>query len=204
MDKQQAVPTAAEALKEAHDTIKWMWDNMSVDNKDLQNDAHDRPANTLRVIELAQEVWQYPSDAVEFAEWIKENGFEYNNDGNWERPSQSHAWFTTYKLYKLFNPSGAAPQPDPKCECCQGKGFLAVKEKQTDWTYRMDCPYCEARNDAMEETLSQRPVAPAAGPVWVNTVDRNPPAYYKGELRYIKHSEDGPWYSQWLDESKNV
>ncbi len=43
-----------------------------------------------------------------------------------------------------------------------------------------------------------------ARPVWVNTVDRNPPVDYKGDMRYIKHCEDGPWYSQWLDESQSA
>lgn len=52
--QENAEPTPAEALKEAHETIKWMWDNMTINDKSLQSDAFNRPANALHIIELAQ------------------------------------------------------------------------------------------------------------------------------------------------------
>jgi hypothetical protein len=36
-----------EALKEAKETISWMWVNMTIDDKNNQSDAFNIPANTL-------------------------------------------------------------------------------------------------------------------------------------------------------------
>jgi hypothetical protein len=56
---------------------------------------------------------QCPTDAVAFAEWIAENGYTRHPQGNWRKNNENYGkWYSTAELYKLFNPSGAAPQPE--------------------------------------------------------------------------------------------
>lgn len=42
-----------EALKEAKETIAWMWESFSIDDKNNQSDAFNIPANTISKIEEA-------------------------------------------------------------------------------------------------------------------------------------------------------
>jgi len=41
---------ALKALDESKDTIQWMWDNMTVDDKNMQQSAFNLPANALSII----------------------------------------------------------------------------------------------------------------------------------------------------------
>lgn len=49
----QAEPTHTEALKHAKETLQWMFDNMTADDKRDVQDSHDRPLNAIHAIELA-------------------------------------------------------------------------------------------------------------------------------------------------------
>jgi hypothetical protein len=127
---------------------------------------------------------QSSNDAVAFLEWGHEN-YEYLIAGageiRWrkkgiERPKGDNGkLYTTAELYKLFNPSGAAPQADvdEKCEHCDGDGIIRTIAPLDDGTHEMHCPYCKARNDAMEES-SPKAAPLTAGPVWVSVKDGLP------------------------------
>lgn len=107
-----------------------------------------------------------PTDAVMFARFLLNERYVYYSDST---------AINIQDLYKLFNPSGAAPQyGDKNCEHCDGDGYISVKEAGGDTVTQMYCPHCEARNEAMLETLETSTAPPAAGPVWVKASERLP------------------------------
>jgi hypothetical protein len=129
MDKQQA------AIKHAE---KW-------------GNAHVRDVTQSAFIAgwEAHEAQQSQSEAVAFVSWIAESEYGLKPNGRWVAIGDDETeGITTAELYKLFNPSGAAPAFE--CPSC-GK------------------PWDTSKHNACEcgATVSKLPTPPAAGPVWV-------------------------------------
>lgn len=144
-------------------------ENWCIANNDSEN-------SYFKILPAFQAGWEAclatlsPTDAVNFVHWILKNGWRVLEDYTFYKEIKAGGRIIkgARDLYTEFSPSGAAPQyGDKNCEHCDGDGYISVKEAGGDTVTQMYCPHCEARNEAMLETLETSTAPPAAGPVWV-------------------------------------
>lgn len=83
-----------------------------------RGDPLERSMDVIEILSEpeAHEAQQPPTDAVAFYEWITESGL-YHRGGRWFKEDNKGNIIeeadSIVDLYKLFNPSGASPQPSP-------------------------------------------------------------------------------------------
>lgn len=162
MDEQQASEALTSILEDAFDNATHQ--TLGGYGSDRVNCQDMITESVPKILELFP-AQQSPTDAVAFLVWCEKNGVYKNSRDEWIikgciYPVTPEA---IYKLFNPFNPSGAAPQPEPayekKClHCGRYKVFMFDSDNDR-------CESCNKIFPAVATTKVTAPAPPAAGPV---------------------------------------